>query len=793
MSRQSPPPGRFPAGASASGQGRIFQAQHDQHIEEHHHHYPPAPTQEWLGPVPHSVRVPLAAELVSALRDRSELRDLLFRAVTDGPGEPVHVLQGMAGCGKTALARHVFTHVVQDGGVIGLWVDASSASSLHSFMLGVAADRGATPDELEAAHSRIRPAADLVWDCLGRSSEPWLLVFDNADEPGLLKEGGWLRRSPRGTVIVTTRDTASDLWLGTETHEVGVLPLDAAAQVLLDLAPGAGRLEDFQRLAQRLDRHPLALALAGRHLRRQLLERWTVSDYLERLPDDPSELLDKASQPTEDHTRTRFSTTWQLSLDVLARQGLPEAPTLLRLLACFAPMPAPLPLTLLGPAAIDSTALPSLDPPLTGERADAALQGLISTSLVNLIDVPGDRGNRPVLSLQTHGLLLDTVAGQIPEEALGDLIRSAVALLSGTLTDTPTSQDLRLIAPHALAAIRRAQAEDAGPHAVRDALGLVRRLRDLHYDRGEFTAALELATHAAEFSTTVFRADSREAVNDAHALGRAYTGAGRFAEAEALLRDVLTAQEGEFGPDDPRTLDSAHALGIALYGLGRWVEDEQLLRRALAGRTRLLGPDHPDTLDVCAGLADALGEQGRWQEAESLARTTLERSAATLGENHARTVVNRLTHTWAVAGREAWDRAEPLARRTSQDAEAVFGTHHPRTLAARHLLATIQRRLNRHEEAEALLREVVQARENILGPSHSHTLSALTDLAAVLTDTGRAPEAQPLVTRAYEGYVQALGPEHPRTERCRSVAATIREALPASHSSPTPDSPENTR
>ncbi|GHE07320.1 tetratricopeptide repeat protein [Streptomyces alanosinicus] len=330
---------------------------------------------------------------------------------------------------------------------------------------------------------------------------------------------------------------------------------------------------------------------------------------------------------------TRFSTTWQLSLDVLARQDVPEALTLLRLLACFAPMPAPLPLALLAPAALDATSLPRLDPSLTRDRADAALQGLISTSLVSLIDVPGDRGQRPVLSLQTHGLLLDTVAGQIPDSALGDLLLSATALLGGAITDRPSSQDLRLIAPHALAVLRRARADAAGPHAAREALGLVRRLRGLHHDRGEITATLELATHAAAFSGAVFGADSAEAADDSYQLGRAHTGAGRFAEAETLLRGVLAARERELGPDDARTLDSAHALGIALYGLGRWAEDEQLLRRALAGRERLLGPDHPDTLDVCAGLADALGEQGRWEEAEHLAHSTLERSAALLGED----------------------------------------------------------------------------------------------------------------------------------------------------------------
>ncbi len=56
---------RRPYGAvtSVSGQGRVFRAQRDQHIEEHHHPCPAEPANEWLGPVPHSVRVPPTAEL----------------------------------------------------------------------------------------------------------------------------------------------------------------------------------------------------------------------------------------------------------------------------------------------------------------------------------------------------------------------------------------------------------------------------------------------------------------------------------------------------------------------------------------------------------------------------------------------------------------------------------------------------------------------------------------------------------------------------------------------------------
>ncbi|MFG2880319.1 tetratricopeptide repeat protein [Streptomyces sp. NPDC048337] len=759
-------PQRARFSGSAVGQGRVYQAQRDQYISEHHHHAP-APG-DWMGPVPHSVRVPLTAEPATALRDRVELRARLLHSVTHGRGGPAQVLHGMAGCGKTALARHVFTRAVEHEGVVGFWVDASSAASLRSFMIGIAADRGASPPELEAAHAGRRPAADLAWDCLSRSAEPWLLVLDNADEPHLLQEGGWLRRSPRGTVLVTTRDTAAEVWRGCDTHPVGVLPLTAAAQVLFDLAPDAGAPEDFERLAHRLDRHPLALSLAGNHLRRQLLERWTVSDYLERLPEDPSELLDQASDPSEEHARARFSSTWQLSLDALDRQNLPEAVTLLRLLSCLAPQPATVPLGLLAPARLDATALPDLDPPLRGARADAALRGLVATSLVSLLDVPGDRGRPPVRGLQAHGLLLDTVAGRMPREVRDDLVRSAAGLLEAALPDAPDDQDLRLLAPHAVALLRRSD----GP----EPLAVVRRLRSLHYERGRFTAALDLAVATARFSRRHFGGGHGEALADAYETGRVQSALGLFAEAEATLRDVLGAREALLGADDPLTLDTVHALGITLYGLGRWAEDEQLLRRALDGRERVLGGAHPDTLDTRGRLAEAVGELGRWEEARALARTTLERSETALGAGHPNTVLSRLAHAWAVAGQERWEEAEPLARQTVRAAEEVFGPDHPRTLAACHLHATVLIRLRRRQEAEETLRHVVAARESMLGAEHSHTLSARTDLAAVLTGSGRAREARAVALAALDGYVRTLGPDHPRTERCRAVLRTAEEA-----------------
>src|SRR5690606_30230044 len=141
--------------------------------------------------------------------DREELREVLQAAVDSGGG--VHVLHGFGGCGKTAVARWLFEESRASRET--LWVDASTESQLRAGMLAVAADRGASPEEVRAAQEGRRAAADLVWQRLDASPEPWLLVLDNADDPRHLRDG-WLRASARGTVVVTSRQADDPAWVG---------------------------------------------------------------------------------------------------------------------------------------------------------------------------------------------------------------------------------------------------------------------------------------------------------------------------------------------------------------------------------------------------------------------------------------------------------------------------------------------------------------------------------------------------------------------------------------------------
>lgn len=333
-----------------------------------------------------------------------------LRTVVAGPGGDIQVLHGMGGCGKTAVAHALFTEAVRDHGRVGLWVNASERVSLRAGMLAVAGDRGATGGELAAAAGGRRAAADLVWHYLDHSAEPWLLVLDNADDPAVLEEGAWLRASPSGTVLVTTRHATSPLWRApaVSSHRIGVLPLEDATQVLRDLAPEAGTPESARKVARRLGCLPLALTLAGAHLSHQLLESWTMDEYdrgwaRSRRPRWTGERRPPVRGSPAAWWAVRGSCRW-----TPWPSGLPEATTLLRLLSFWAADPVPL--SLLMPAARGTVAGPEhLDPPLPPDRVEPALRALLDHSLAELVETDGHR------CVQAHGVLLDSVAAGVSD------------------------------------------------------------------------------------------------------------------------------------------------------------------------------------------------------------------------------------------------------------------------------------------------------------------------------------------------------------------------------------------
>ncbi|MFE9991222.1 tetratricopeptide repeat protein [Streptomyces sp. NPDC005381] len=690
----------------ADSNGRVYQASGDQHIVEHHHHNEVGSV-AWEGI--ESVRQPTGGRAPVVLRDRTELMERLQSAVAPEAGNQVYVLHGMGGCGKTAVARTLFQYATTDGNRVGLWVNAADRTSLRSGMLAVAADMGATEGELIAARNGLRAPADLVWDRLDSSARPWLLVLDNADDPEILQDGGWLRASPRGTILVTTRRAAARWWPHAELHHVGVLPREAAAQVLCDLAPESGTMEEAAEIADRLGRLPLALTLAGGFLSHQVIDPWTMTRYGHHLGGHGHvDFIDQgAIALAREDARHLITRTWQLSLDALAGRGVQESTALLRLLACYGA--DPLPITLLNTSQINAV--------VPQARAEVALRGLLDQSLTAVVDVG-------VRCLQTHAVLLASVAASTPCEQVTELTGTAGLLLAAHVPAIPQRgpQDPRmsLLAPHAIALLRNSTEASV----VAEVLDVAVRLTCALHRTGDYLSAWELASAAAAGAEPELGREHRLVLSAHSRTGRALFRLGRFEASEAVLRRVLADRERLFGPEDPDTLDSYFGINPPLQELGRGAEGIALLRRAMDGRERVLGREHPLTLQAQAHLLECLPIAELVLEVDRAEMPLPQECALHLGPEHAITLGARLSYAVALFRLGRFDAAVVDARLVAEDYQHRHGPDYALTLSAQHLSARARAALGDMDSAVELMMVVAHRREQSLGAEHPYTVQS---------------------------------------------------------------------
>lgn len=281
------------------------------------------------------------------IRGRDELLASLQRLTRASPGALV-VLAGPGGAGKSAVAASLIQRVQRRGAYRRLpwtwWVSAADRASLTGGLVTVAGQIGGSSADIEAIEGEASDAPDRLWTLLEQVRRSWLLVLDNADDPSVLGRAapayaastqqrasvaspadgtGWLRRTARGLVVVTSRDGSSSAW-GRHARIVHIDPLGESdgARVLLDRAPRAGTDSEARDLARRLGGLPLALHLAGSYLRSEAALLGSFREYLVALDDLSSTHRLLTSRPDLDapaDERQILMRTWELSLDTLSR------------------------------------------------------------------------------------------------------------------------------------------------------------------------------------------------------------------------------------------------------------------------------------------------------------------------------------------------------------------------------------------------------------------------------------------------------------------------------------------
>ncbi|WP_406238512.1 tetratricopeptide repeat protein [Nocardia sp. NBC_01009] len=611
------------------------------------------------------------------------------------------VVTGMRGVGKTQLAAAVARDAIDTGQCIVGWVNAETLDTTRAGLAEIAIEVGVGDPDGDSAVSARR-----LLTHLSGSSEPGLLVFDNACDPdrirGLLPAGGGTR------VVITSTDQrfatlgeTIGLAVFTRTESVGYLtaatglpdPQGAAlvaaevGDLPLALSAAAGviatRRLDYTRYLSLLASRPLPSVLkrqAGHDYQRPVVQAIVLS-------------LDSVEAATSDDAGADAVVRWLIGVvAMLSPAGVPrwmlpehdddcvdEA-----VARCVAGS------VLSWSATDDTLIMHRLVGRVVRERAQSTTTGAdLVTAAVEVIE-PCLFGEYQAWSRREHGSqLIEQIdalwATGLPRTCDTDLATRVLSTGDWAGRQLIYSADLTRAITHAVHTLAEAERLFGPDHP--NTLVVRNTLAYAYESAGQLDEAIPLHETTLADCEWVLGPDHRDTLTSRSNLAYAYQSAGQLDKAIPLHETTLTNRKRVLGPDHPSTLTSRSNLAYAYQSAGQLDKAIPLHKTTVKDRKRVLGPDHPDTLVARNNLADAYHSAGQLDKAIPLHETTLTNRKRVLGPDHPDTFTSRNNLASAYQSAGQLDKAIPLYKTTLTDSERVLGPDHPTTIVIRNNLA----------------------------------------------------------------------------------------------------------
>jgi tetratricopeptide (TPR) repeat protein/transcriptional regulator with XRE-family HTH domain len=667
-------------------------------------------------------------------------------------------IKGLGGIGKTQIAvEYAFRAQEQGRYTHTFWINAASEEAiLTSFQMLAERLPDFTARDEKDQHKLI--TAILRW--LEACPQPWLLIFDSADEPALIQP--YLPQLGQGSILLTTRAHAIS-WLAAPL-EVEQMGLVEGTRLLLHralrLQATDEECNEATNIVIALDGFPLALDQAGAYIEET---GCSFSDYFQLYEQHRATLLARRGRQATNYPAS-VVTTWEISFQKIA-QSQPAAAELLRLCAFLFPDYIPEELLTQGAP---------YWPPLLQEavtdllRFNELLEALLAFSLIKR------QTQERLLSL--HRLVQAVQQDQMNLEEQRQWAERVVRATTAVFPEEVKATTWQLCQRYLAQAQECTLFIQNYTFTFAEAASLLFRTANYLYDHALYEQAESLYLQALAIREQILGFDHTDVAVLLHRLARLYSQKGMYDRAEPLLQRALRIQEQALGPDHPDVAASLYSLATCYSRREKGERAESFFQRALSIWEQTLGPTHPNL----AGPLDALGilyaRKKRYERAESFFQRALSIREQILGSDHPDVAasLNNLANFYLEM--EKYEQAEPSFQRALSIWERTLGPGHHYLAYPLSGLATLYVQQRKCEQAEPLYLRALSIWEHIQ-EQHPDADETLEGLAALREAQGNLREAASFYQRSLAIREQVLGTQHPKTVECRKRLCGILHAL----------------
>ena len=702
-------------------------------------------------------------------------------------------ISGLGGIGKTQTAVEYAYRHRQDYQAV-FWVRSETPTELITGFVEIA--RRLDLPQKDAQESDEIVAAVKRW--LERNSN-WLLIFDNADDPKLLK--AFRPQGSNGHILLTSRAQVFGVLGITQPVALQKMAAPEAVDFLFKRtgrdATDPAEQDAATQLAAELDYLPLALEQAGAYIQE---EQILMQDYLNHYQQLRLELLEEYGPVAGDYPES-VATTWQLNFQQVEKVS-PVSADILRISAFLSPDAIPYELLQQGASELGGGITTALAD--QGENSLALNKLLTPLARYSLI-----RREPESKTYSIYRLVQEVIKANLDEESRCLWVERMVRAVAQVFPDPEEYGNWvgcdRLL-PHAQVAVKvvqqlnfefeaavlllawtgdylreRGHYSDAEPLYVKvlelrkqqlgeenpDIALSLNNLAVLYYSQGHYNDAEPLYLQALERRKQLLGEEHPDVASSLNNLATLYNSQGRYSEAEPLLVQALKLRKRLLGEEHLDIAKSLNDLAFLYFSQGCYSEAEPLYVQALELKKRLLGEEHPSVMISLNNLAALYDNQGCYSNAEPLYRQALELRKRLLGKEHPdiATSLNNLAFLYQSQGR--YEEAEPLLLDTVSQLRKLLGNEHPNLAAGLNNLARCYREQQNYSQAESLCQEALEIAEKSLPDDHELRGRFLDDFGMLRMLQGQTATARSIFQQAMEILEPKLGAEHPWTVRCR--------------------------